>query len=153
MNGKGYAYGSEVSVQRSRQHLEQLLQAHGAKGFGYGWTSEFDRVEFLFNERQIRFVLPRPKREKFTLTPSGLQRTEKQIQAALEAEDRRRWRALLLVVRAKVEAVESGIATFDEEFLAFIVMPNDRTIGEILVPQLTDGTIARKLLPPSQRPQ
>jgi len=148
-----YATGSEVPVQRSRAHLEQLLRVHGAEGFAYGWTAENDRVEFVWQGQRVRFTLPRPKADKFLLTPSGLQRSDKQIQAAVEGEDRRRWRALLLVVRAKVEAVESGISIFEEEFLAFIVMPNDRTVGEILVPQIGDGTIARKLLPPSQQPQ
>ena len=148
-----YATGSEVPVQRSRSHLEQLLRVHGAEGFAYGWTSENDRVEFVWQGQRVRFTLPRPTKDKFLLTPSGLQRSDKQVQAAMEGEDRRRWRALLLVVRAKVEAVESGISIFEEEFLAFIVMPNDRTVGEILVPQLSDGTIARKLLPPSQQPQ
>ena len=150
---KTYASGSGVPVSRSRQHLEQLLVAHGAEGFAYGWTAEADRVEFVWQGQRVRFTLPRPKREKFALTPSGLVRSDKQIQAATDAEDRRRWRGLLLVVRAKIEAVESGIAVFEEEFLAFIVMPNDRTVGEILLPQLQDGTIARKLLPPSERPQ
>lgn len=149
----GYASGSEVPVQRSRSHLEQLLRAHGAEGFAYGWTAENDRVEFVWQGQRVRFTLPRPKKDKFLLTPSGLQRSEKQVQTAMDGEDRRRWRALLLVVRAKVEAVESGISIFEEEFLAFIVMPNERTVGEILVPQLADGSIARKLLPPSQQPQ
>src|SRR5687768_2140578 len=148
-----YASGSEVPVARSRQHLEQLLRAHGAEGFAYGWTAGNDRVEFVWKGQRVRFTLPRPSRDVFALTPSGLQRTEKAIQSAIDAEDRRRWRALLLVVRAKIEAVESGISIFEEEFLAFIVMPNEQTVGEILVPRITDGTISRKLLPASQQPQ
>ncbi len=82
-------------------------------GFAYGLTPEQDRVEFLWHQRQIRFALPRPKREAFAVTERGYDRTEKQIQGAMEAEDRRQWRALLLVVRAKLEAVESGIAVFE----------------------------------------
>lgn len=148
-----FASGSEVPVQRSRAHLEQLLRAHGAEGFAYGWTVGHDRVEFVWQGQRVRFTLPRPARDKFVLTPTGLQRSEKQIQTAMDGEDRRRWRALLLVVRAKVEAVESGISIFEEEFLAFIVMPNEQTVGEILVPQLADGSISRKLLPPRQQPQ
>lgn len=148
-----YANGSAVSVQRSRGHLEQLLRAHGAEGFAYGWTTDNDRVEFVWHGQRVRFTLPRQPRVKFSLTPSGLQRSDRQIQSAMEAEDRRRWRALLLVVRAKVEAVESGISIFEEEFLAFIVMPNDQTVGEILVPRIGDGSIGRKLLSPAQQPQ
>lgn len=150
---RGYASGSEVPVARSRTHLEQLLRAHGAEGFAYGWTSANDRVEFVWKNQRVRFTLPRPDRQKFSLTPSGLQRSDKQTDAAIDAEDRRRWRALLLVVRAKVEAVESGISIFEEEFLAFIVMPNEQTVGEILVPRIGDGSISRKLLPSAQQPQ
>jgi hypothetical protein len=148
-----FATGTEVPTQRSRAHLEQLLRAHGAEGFAYGWTAEHDRIEFVWSSQRVRFTLPRPVTDKFALTPSGLQRSDRQIQSAMENEDRRRWRALLLLVRAKLEAVESGISIFEEEFLAFIVMPNERTVGEILVPQLSDGSIAKKLLPPGQRPQ
>jgi hypothetical protein len=147
-----YASRTEVGVRQSRHHLETLLTTHGAEGYAYGWTADHDRVEFVLESRRIRFTLPRPTRDQFLLTPTGLQRTDAQVQAAVEAEDRRRWRALLLVVRAKLEAIEGGIATLDEEFLAFIVLPNDHTIGEILVPQLEDGTLGRRLLPPSAQP-
>jgi hypothetical protein len=148
-----FATGSDVPVSRSRDHLEKVLHAHGAQGFGYGWTHTHDRVEFVWRGQRVRFTLPRPTREQFAHTPSGRTRSrERAIDTALDAETRRRWRALLLVVRAKLEAVESGIAIFEEEFLAFIVMPNDRTVGEILVPQLHDGTIGRKLLPASPAP-
>ena len=149
-NVSKYATGSEVPANRSRGEMEQVLKTHGARGFGYGWTQEFDRVEFLWHDRQIRFVLPRPKLDAFGRTPKGRARTERDRQLAFEAEDRRRWRALLLVIRAKLEAVETGIAVFEEEFLAHIVMPNDQTIGEILLPRLEDGSLAKRLLPPAQ---
>ena len=42
---------------------------------------------------------------------------------AHEQERRRLWRALLLNIKAKLEAVESGISVFDEEFMAHIVLP------------------------------
>lgn len=56
-----------------------------------------------------------------------------------EQEVRRLWRALLLSVKAKLEAVQSGIATFDQEWLSYVVMPNDEAIGDRILPQLTTG--------------
>jgi hypothetical protein len=35
-----------------------------------------------------------------------------------------------MVVKAKLEAVESGIVTFEDEFLAQTVLPDNRTVGE-----------------------
>jgi hypothetical protein len=43
------------------------------------------------------------------------------------------------VIRAKLEAVEAGIAVFESEFLSFIVMDDGMTVGDILVPRLQAG--------------
>lgn len=50
--------------------------------------------------------------------------------------ERQRWRALFLVIKAKLESVESRIATFEEEFLAHIVLPDDRTVADHIVPRI-----------------
>ena len=38
--------------------------------------------------------------------------------------------ALALVVKAKLEAVQSGIVGFEDEFMAHIVMPDGKTVAE-----------------------
>ena len=48
-------------------------------------------------------------------------------------------RPLVLVIRAKLEAVEAGITTIEQEFLADMVMPGDVTVGEALLPRLDDA--------------
>ena len=45
---------------------------------------------------------------------------------------------LALVIKAKLEAVEAGITTFDEEFLAHIVMPGGHSIGQFVIPRLEE---------------
>jgi len=49
---------------------------------------------------------------------------------------RQKWRALALVIKAKLEAVESGISVFEDEFMAAIVMPNGRTVSEEIRPRI-----------------
>lgn len=44
--------------------------------------------------------------------------------------------ALKLVIQAKLEAVEAGITTFEDEFLAHLVLPSGETFGEWAAPQL-----------------
>jgi hypothetical protein len=39
-------------------------------------------------------------------------------------------RALLLIVKAKIVAVDSGVRTFEEEFLNDILMADNRTMGQ-----------------------
>lgn len=56
------------------------------------------------------------------------------IDTLVAQENRTRWRALLLVIKAKLEAVESNIATFEDEFLAHVLLPNQQTVAEYIGP-------------------
>jgi hypothetical protein len=55
------------------------------------------------------------------------------------------------VVKAKFEAVESGISAFEEEFLANVVVPGGKTVGQTVIPQLGQYTADQlpRLLPAS----
>ena len=133
-----YASQTDVTSDRSRSEIERTLQRYGARGFMYGWDESRAVLGFVASDRQVRFVLPMPDRtaREFTHTPSRNQRRSPAAAAeAYEQAVRQRWRALALVIKAKLEAVAAGIVTFDEEFLAHLMI-GDRTVGEALVPQL-----------------
>ncbi len=53
----------------------------------------------------------------------------------------------MLIIRAKLEAVESRITTFESEFLANLVLPDGGTVGEWLSPQI-DEAYATGRMPP-----
>lgn len=148
---KRYASDTEVPVERSRQAIEQLLRIRKVEGYHTGWDVNRDIIEFLWRGKQIRFVLKRPTLKDFTLSPNGYTRSARQCQQAFEQADRQRWRALYLVIRAKIEAVEAELAVFEEEFLAFIVVPGrNQTVGEILLPRLEAGEFnLDRALPPA----
>lgn len=137
-----YASDTSVSTEKSRAEIERTLQRWGASKFMYGWDEDRAIVGFVMRGRQIRFVLSMPDREarEFTHTPSrGTRRTAQQAFEAWEQACRQKWRALNLVIKAKLEAVESGIAEFDTEFLAHLVLPNGQTVGEAVTPRIIDG--------------
>lgn len=56
---------------------------------------------------------------------------------------RQRWRALALCIKAKLEAVECGIVSFEQEFLAHFQMPDGRTIGDHIIHQLKDNQLPK----------
>ena len=62
----------------------------------------------------------------------GAQRqVEKAAQQSLWVQAcQQRWRALLLIIRGKLEAVESAITTLESEFLANVVLPDGGTVGQ-----------------------
>ena len=42
----------------------------------------------------------------------------------------------MLVIKARLEAVTAGISTIETEFLANIVLPDNTTAGEWMLPQI-----------------
>lgn len=134
-----YAENTSVTSEKSRAEIEKTLERYGADQFMYGWDQEAAVVGFRMQNRMVRFVLPMPSRAdpQFTRTPArGYARTPEQVHAAWEQACRQRWRALALVVKAKLEAVESGITTFEDEFMAHIMLPSGETVGQWMKPQI-----------------
>lgn len=132
-----YAEGTTVPPEKSRMEIEQTLRRYGADQFVSGYDSTRAVIGFRADGRQVRFILTMPSIDEIpkvdgrnsVLSPQ--QRMKK-----LHSEEMRRWRALALAVKAKLEVVESGIATFEEEFMAHIVMPDGRTVGEHVAPRI-----------------
>jgi len=134
-----YAADTSVSSHKSREEIEKTLTRYGAGQFIYGWDTTRAVVGFSMCERQVKFLLPMPSRESrdITHTPSKRQkRSPAQIEAEYEKAVRQRWRALALVIKAKLEAVESGITEFEDEFMAHIVLPDGTTMGAWAKPQI-----------------
>ncbi len=165
-----YAEGTSVPVDQSRREVERILERYGASGFGYAWDRREERtctdctrgpaalercevehawsvrtearelvhITFKLKERVVRLDVPMP-----TKTEAGGSNEK------LERRTRERWRALVLVLKAKLEAVECGISTLESEFLANIVMRDGRTIGSAMLTRLPEVCETGRLLPPA----
>lgn len=143
-----YAEGTEVPAERSKAEIERTLIRYGAQQFASGWRIDAAMIGFIMHNRQIRFVLPIRAKEEFKLTPAGRRRTyQSDIDNAWAQDTRQRWRALALAIKAKLEAVESGITSFEEEFLAHIVLPDGKTYGEFAIPQIASAYEHKKMPP------
>lgn len=143
-----YAEQTTVSVEKSRAEIERLLTKYGASRFVSGWDQRGATIAFEVSSRMVRFQLPMPNLEDFAVSSGGRRRhNEKAKVQACEQEQRRRWRALALVIKAKLEAVETKIVTFEDEFLAHIVLPNNTTVAEWIGPQLMKAFESKKMPP------
>lgn len=135
----GYAEKTSVPVSKTKADIEELIQKSGACQFISGYKDDMAVIGFSIADRQIRFVLPLPDKDddSFWFTPERKnKRTEQQAYAAWEQACRSKWRALYLIIKAKLEAVESGISTIEHEFFYDIVLPDGKTLGEFMAPQL-----------------
>jgi len=120
-----YAEGTSVPVERSQTEINRVLAKFGADQFAQAssTTPPAVLIGFRAKGKLIKFHLPMP-------TGKDFRGTELQIEKQFQAECRRRWRALLLVLKAKLEAVDSGITTFEQEFYAHMVLPGGMTVFE-----------------------
>jgi hypothetical protein len=153
-----YAEGTSVSVAQSRAELETTLTRYGASSFASMIQSGKAAVMFEASGRRVLFELPLPKREDFAQETQVYHRggapRSKLVEVPPHLQEkkweqacRQRWRALNLVVKAKLEAVETGITTFEDEFLAHIVLPDGKTVGKWMRPQLQKTYESGKMPP------
>lgn len=137
-----YASKTTVPADKSRADIERVLTRYGASSFMYGWDAKGAMIAFVVEtgpdqRRQVRFHLPLPDPDEYRFTHhSRGPRSPTERERLYEQATRQKWRALHLVVKAKLEAVESGIATFEDEFLAYIALPSGETVGEWISPQI-----------------
>lgn len=126
-----YAEGTTVPVDRSQGEIKKILAKYGATAFAFAETTDKSMVQFEMKGRRIKFLLPTPV---YGIAVTKNRRTMTRDQVAQLT--RSRWRALVIAIKAKLECVESGITTLEQEFMAHIVLPNGRTVGEEVTPAI-----------------
>lgn len=147
-----YAKNTSVNENRSRGEIERTLIRYGATGFVYGWHADEAFVGFVAHGRQIKITLRIPTLADASVSPTGRKRSGKVALSKHAEMQRQKWRALLLIIKAKLEAVENNISTFDQEFLEWILLPDGRTVADVIIPQIEiayrEGTMPL-LMPPN----
>jgi hypothetical protein len=148
MSGR-YAEKTSVGVDKSKAEIERTLDRYGATAFMYGRDGARVTIGFRVEGRMVRMELPMPDSEDraFHVTDKGRKRTREAAHKEWEQACRQRWRALALVIKAKLEAVESGISTIEREFLADIMLPDGTTVGRWSERQIASAYETGKMPP------
>jgi hypothetical protein len=123
-----YAAHTKIAPEQTLMEIQRLVKKYGATGFGFMESNGTVGILFEMKGRRIRLLLPLP------LPPT-------------EQEVRQRWRALLLIVKAKLEAIDLMATTFEQEFMFNFVLPDTSTVGDKLLPQI-EAILKDGKLPP-----
>ena len=124
-----YAENTAVAFEKSIAEIITLIKRAGAQRIRQEEAPDQFIIQFALADRVIRFRLPlpaladMPTRGGRNVTLTAAQRRDR-----LTQRHRQRGRALLLVIKAKLESVERGIETLEQAFLAHVVMADDRTV-------------------------
>jgi len=139
-----YAEGTSVPVERSRAEIETTLEKYGVTSFAFGREACQAMILFEAHDRRVRFILPLPDRSDFAQKfdkrrNCKVDRHPDDACKAWEQACRERWRSLCLALKAKLECVRCGISEFEQEFLAYVVLPNGQTLDEIVRPKIAQA--------------
>ena len=133
-----YASGTEVSIDRSRAEIEKVLAKAGAKEFAYWRNEEGSNIAFRIDGLMVRLTVAAPKPPADNGKKGQAYRKYKPEQQVrwVEDEEKRRWRVILIAVKAKLELVAMQQSTILREFMADTVMVNGKLVAEELEPRI-----------------
>lgn len=137
-----YASNTSVPIDRSQGEIKKTLTKYGATAFAFAENIDKAMVQFEMSGKRIKFLLPLPVYMKAKDKKNYLL-SQKQIDQNI----RSKWRALLLAIKAKLECVEAGITTLEQEFMAHILLPNGQTVGDAVLPEI-ENSYNNKQMPP-----
>ena len=148
-----YAAGTSVAAEKTKAEIDTLLSKHGASQRAVMADDSNGRavIAFVINDRHYRLDVPMPKPgelpdpkkrswEQKVDMPRGWDSwlTERRLQWVkheLDQRARERWRAVLMMLKAKLELVRIGVSTVEREFLADMVV-GKRTVGQMVEEQI-----------------
>ena len=136
-----YAEGTTVAASRSLEEIKSTLIRFGAdrNTFTYAEMGQRVALQFTVKTRVVRMEMTLPEYEAFAKDRYGRRRLEHVIQKDWEAECRRVWRTLAVLVKAKLAAIADGISTFEREFMADLLLPNGETVGQRVIGDLDEA--------------
>ena len=110
-----YAARTQVAASASKAQIEALVIKRGAEAFAVMTDAKRMQVAFRLEGRNIVFRVERPAKPR---------------------DEQVRWRALLLVIKAKLESADAGIETLEEAFLGQVMLPDGHTVYETTRPMI-----------------
>lgn len=142
-----YAEGTKIAVSKSISDIMAIVRKAGADRIAQAEDRQGIAVQFFLDGRMLRFRVANASIDDIPEKRGARPASTSERQASADQRNRQRARALLLVIKAKLESVESGVETFEEAFLANVVMPDGRTVGEHTIPAVEQAYLDGKTPP------
>jgi hypothetical protein len=124
-----YAEGTTVTVESSRGEIMGILGKHGVKRMVQGVEPEADTIQFELGGRIYRLRVIRPTQDEiFKLFPN-----HRDTDAKMAQEWRRRWRATVLLLKAKLEFADGETSTVERELLPYMLLDDGQTVEDAVI--------------------
>ena len=108
-----YAKYTDVPVRNSKVHIEKLLVDWGIEEFFFGTSPRGEGIGFKFRDKVYKISVPVPN--------DGSEQTKRQM-----------WRILFMSLKMKLEEIDAGLISFDDQFLAQMALPDGSTVSDFM---------------------
>lgn len=117
-----YAEGTTVTVSQSRGDITGILAKHGVEVMAWGSNPKGDYLAFELGGHSFRLDIVKPTHDAiFRLFPNHRDTDQ--------GEWRRRWRATVLLLKAKLEFADGETSTIDQELMPYLLLRDGTTLG------------------------
>jgi hypothetical protein len=124
-----YAEGTTVEVHVSRGEISGILAKHGVVVQAWGTTPEGDHLQFELAGRVFRLEIRKPTMAEVRQAYSHLYSRQVDWEKKLAQEWRRRWRATVLLLKAKLEFADGEASTIEQELMPYMLLKDGTTLG------------------------
>lgn len=128
-----------VNIEKSKEDINRLLKKFGCRGIQWTWLDDKEILRFIHEfefkgvQKSITFEIGIPEISK----KAGRGYDKKTMR-----NDRQAYRIVVHIIKAKLTAVETGVETFENEFLSKILyqLPDGRPmkVGDIILNQISE---------------
>lgn len=137
-----YAKGTDVGVAKSQEEITRIFQRYGVEIYGFMARPGQASVQFQLHGVPVDLAIPLPARptEEKQLNPT----TGRWVLAMpiWEQEVKESWRALVLLLKANLEAVDRGLLSAEQAFMAYVALETGGTLGDLVLPQWREQRLA-----------
>lgn len=129
---------TSVSIEKSKEDINKLLKKFGCNGIQWTWVDDKEILRFIHKfefegvERGITFEINIPEIGK---------RKGRGYGRVFMRNDRQAYRIVVHIIKAKLTAVETGVETFENEFLSKILyqLSDGRSVkvGDVILKQIS----------------
>lgn len=123
-----YAEDTRIPVERSQTDVKAALKRAGATETAVFEAANRSMVAFRLGEFTYRLTVPSKAEARDP-----------------DQEERRAWRLLILLVKAKLEAIREGATTVEREFMADMMVGPNETMADRVMPELRSAQIEGRM--------
>jgi len=108
-----YAKYTKVSIKDTKLHIEKLLLNWGIEEFFFATSPRGDGIGFRYKEKTYKLSVPIKKDMP-------------------DKEQRQMWRILFMSLKMKLEEIDAGLISFDDQFLSQMALPDGSTVSDFM---------------------